>query len=123
MTSAIATMSQARNGKPARYTSPIVVSGGATLFIVNRLSPKGGVVVAISELIIYITANHTGLKPTALTIGINIGRVIIITAPTEINIPRINRTICMPMRRKIGATGRFETNAESPVAAPLYDNI
>ena len=52
--------SQARNGMAAQKISPIVVSEGATPFITNRLSPKGGVVVAISMFSKYITENHSG---------------------------------------------------------------
>lgn len=67
---AIATASHARKGKAPRYRSPVVVSGGATLFITNRTMPKGGVVAAISTLISIKRPNHTGSKPRLATIGI-----------------------------------------------------
>ena len=93
MIKAIATASHKRKGNAARYISPIVVSGGATLFITKRLSPKGGVVVPISMLRRNNTANHTGENPKVIMMGTNIGMVIIMIGTADINIPRKSNII------------------------------
>ena len=90
---AITMRSQPRKGRAARMISPIVVSGGATPFIINKQAPKGGVVVAISMLSRNITENHTGSRPRDLITGIAKGITIRITPVVAINIPSINPTI------------------------------
>jgi hypothetical protein len=69
-----------------------VIPSEATPFPPNRRGPKGGVVVAISMLRRNITVNQIGLNPRASTIGINIGKVIIMIGTTLTNIPNIPNT-------------------------------
>ena len=86
--------------------SCIVVSSGATPFMVNRIRPKGGVVGAISRVSIRMTANQTGSKPRLLTIGIKKGSVIIMMAIKSTNIPKNVTIASIPKRIKMGLTGR-----------------
>ena len=102
MTNSMAIKSQPRKGKAARQHCPIVVPEGPRSFIIYRLIPKGGVVAAISTLRRNTTPNHTGENPKAKTIGINMGRLIIIIALGGINIPRNSKITCIDTMTKSG---------------------
>jgi len=103
--------------------SPIVVSGGATPFITKRVEPNGGDVVAISVHSRTTTANHTGLNPRSLIIGIKRGTVISTMAEGDMNIPKKSRAITIPMTMNIGSRDRVVTKSISPRVAPLAARI
>lgn len=117
--STMAIKSQIRKGAAARQISAIVVSVGTMPFITNKSIPNGGVVSPISKVRRNIIPNHTGSIPTAITIGINMGIVIIIIETCSINMPRKIRTNCIAIRRAILDMARLVTNSTSPKVAPL----
>ncbi len=63
------TVLSSRNGTEARYTSIMVVPGGATAFMTNSPKPNGGEIAAISILSSMIAPNQIGERCSASMMG------------------------------------------------------
>ena len=76
----------------------MVTLGGATPFITNNITPKGGGVMPILRLISMRIPNQTGSKPSILTIGMKKGIQIIIMETVSMNVPKTKIVNRMPNR-------------------------
>jgi len=56
----------------------MLISSLATPFITNNIIPNGGVVIPISKFMSMMMPNQTGSNPSIWTMGMNMGRQIII---------------------------------------------
>lgn len=72
-----------------RITSDNVTSS-TTDFKINKLKPTGGVIAAISILIVTIIPNQTGSKPKFITVGKNNGIIMTRMLIGSINIPKMS---------------------------------
>src|SRR5690625_2194404 len=72
-----------------RMTSDNVTSS-TTDFKINKLKPTGGVIAAISILIVTIIPNQTGSKPKFITVGKNNGIIMTRMLIGSINIPKMS---------------------------------
>jgi hypothetical protein len=70
--------------------SIVEISRGTTPCITKRHKPKGGDFIPTDMLTRYNSPNQTGSHPRDLTMGINMGMVIIMMATCSINVPKNN---------------------------------
>jgi len=68
----------------------------------KRFIPIGGVIRAISIFVTYNIPNHSGLYPSAITMGTKMGIVNIIIVIPSIKQPRIRRTTMMQTITSVG---------------------
>ena len=97
----------------------MVTLGGATPFITNNITPKGGVVIPISRLISMRIPNQTGSKPSILIIGMKKGIQIIMMETVSMNVPKTKMVNCMPSRIRRGWTSSPSMTLRSPRVAPV----
>ena len=105
------------------YMSIMVVPGGATPFITNRQSPKGGVVIPICMLMRTSKPNQMGSNSRALTRGINMGKVIIMMETCSIKVPKITIRACITIIMMSGDMSKLTTTSTSPLLAPVKASI
>ena len=98
-------------GTTLEYICVMVVSGGATLFITKRTSPKGGVICPISMLRSIMAQNHMGSKFKALIMGMNMGMVIINIASEGSIHPMINPINIITITSPMGGKGRLTAHS------------
>ena len=111
------------NGITDLYMSIMVIPLGATPFITKRHRPKGGVVIPICILINVSKPNQIGSKPRARTIGMNIGKVIIMIETCSIKVPKITIRACITIIMMSGDMSKLTTTSTRPLLAPVKASI
>ena len=73
----------------------------------------------ISKLISMSTPNHTGSNPSTFTMGMKMGRQIIMMEMVSMNMPIRNTRACMARSTRRGLTSKPVTRSTRPPVAPL----
>ena len=101
----------------------MVTDGGATPRMVMSSKPWGGKSRPICMQMRNSTPNHTGSMPKAFTIGMKIGRVIIIMLTWSTKMPRKIRKTIMPIRIWLAVNPCSVMSCTKPELAPEKDKI
>src|SRR5690554_1007906 len=100
----------------------MVVPGGTTPFMTNRLRPSGGVEKPTSNATSVMIANHTGSKPSDCASGKKKGTVIIMMEMASINVPSASNTKNMHSSISSGDSSKLIAHWIKPLEAPENAN-